>query len=107
MLKRDDVRDMIGYALRQAIPYERAPLDRKRVDAIMEMVRVRLAKEFGVTVQQDESGAWGLAGSHTVTLRCSHPKDEDDRLTIGLTLDFISSSKADDLVNADNRATPQ
>ncbi len=45
------------------------PLERKETEAILETMRQRLAKEFGVTLVEDSNGAWGKAGTRYLTLR--------------------------------------
>ena len=65
-----------------------AQLLREQVETHLEQVRTKLAKEFGVTVTEDTSGAWGPIGARYVTLR-------HNDMEVFMLIQNISSWKAD------------
>lgn len=44
-------------------------MQRRDVNKLLEDMRKDLAKSFGVTLQEDESGKWGPIGARYLTLR--------------------------------------
>lgn len=68
----DQDSDVIARAYYATLPDDKeeiAPLPKQTVDQVIEVMRVKLAKEFGVTVVQDHNGAHGPAGMRYMTLR--------------------------------------
>ncbi|MNY42498.1 hypothetical protein D3C86_1773920 [compost metagenome] len=68
--------------------YEPAHLDHAHVEGILEEMRKKIAKEFGVTVVQDCNGAHGQAGVRYMTLRFGDNE-------VSFTINSITSHRAD------------
>lgn len=69
-----------------------APLPRHYTEAILEALRQKLAKTFGVTLTEDHNGAWGPAGVRRFTLRFNH---ERDHVEVMLAVGAVSSRAED------------
>jgi hypothetical protein len=72
---------------------ETAPLSHEQTDKILEEMRKKIAKEFGVTLQDDPNGAWGQAGKRYLTLRFGDSE-------VSLTVNQVVSNGADEVHNA-------
>lgn len=73
--------------------HEVATLNYVQTNAILEEMRQKIAKEFGVTLQDDPNGAWGQAGKRYLTLRFGDSE-------VSMTINKIVSHKADAEHNA-------
>lgn len=72
---------------------ETSPLSYEQTNAILEEMRKKIAKEFGVTLQDDPNGAWGQAGRRYLTLRFGGSE-------VSLTINQVVSNAADEAHNA-------
>lgn len=68
--------------------YEPASLEHQQVEGILEEMRKKIAKDFGVTVVQDCNGAHGQAGGRYMTLRFGDNE-------VSFTINTITSHRAD------------
>jgi len=73
--------------------HETATLSYEQTNAILEEMRQKIAKEFGVTLQDDPNGAWGQAGQRYLTLRFGDSE-------VSMTINTVASHKADAEHNA-------